>query len=295
MAKLTNKYNLPAPLVAAVSYDNYSAGRSDYTTTQLAGTPARQLMLRRKHRDDIVEDVADRIYSLSGQSKHVVLERAAQFIEEYEYLAEQRFYIQRAGKTIGGQIDLYDKLGKTLYDWKECSVYVSTQTLKPEWERQANINRLILEENNMPVEKLINIALYRDWKKSQVSKENYPPHQVEQFSIPVWPTEQTERFISQRLQEFERAANNLPLCSDEERWKAPDVYAVYKGTNKRASKLFDTEQDAIAHIQMFNLNDHNIQVRLGVNRRCKAYCDVASFCDWWQQNKGEDDGITGDS
>src|ERR1041384_3875976 len=64
--RITNNLNLPMPLVAAVRNDKYSPGRSDYTTSQLAGTPPRQFALKRKHWHELTEDVADRIYSLSG-------------------------------------------------------------------------------------------------------------------------------------------------------------------------------------------------------------------------------------
>jgi hypothetical protein len=282
-ARITNIYGLPEPLVQAVMNDKYSPGKSDYTTSQLAGTPARQWALKRKHWMDITEDVSDRIYSLSGQSKHVVLERAAEFCEQYEYLAEERFYIKRSGKTVGGQIDLYDKREGILYDWKETSVYVSYLSLKPEWAAQGNINRLLLEENGYPVKQIINIALYRDWKKSLVgSTEKYPPHQVAKFEIPVWPTEEVESFIARRLAEFEGAKKELPLCSDEERWKAPDIYAVHKRGQKRAINggLFADQKEARTHIEIFNLEaTHGIEFRPGVNKRCESYCLALPFCE----------------
>lgn len=98
--RITNNLNLPMPLVEAVKNDRYSPGKSDYTTSQLAGTPARQFALKRKFWNLLSEDVADRIYSLSGQSKHAILERAAEYCEQYEYLAEKRFYVERCGFTV---------------------------------------------------------------------------------------------------------------------------------------------------------------------------------------------------
>lgn len=290
-ARITNIYNLPEPLVQAVMNDKYSPGKSDYTTSQLAGTPARQWALKRKHWMEITEDVSDRIYSLSGQSKHVVLERAAEFCEQYEYLAEERFYIKRFRKTIGGQIDLYDKRQGILYDWKETSVYVSYLSLKPEWAAQGNINRLLLEENGYSVQAIVNIALYRDWKKSLVgSTEKYPLHQVAKFEIPVWPTSETEAFIAARIAEFEGAKKTLPLCSDEERWKADDVFALTKKGNKKATKLFATEDEAKSHIEIFDIKNHEIQFRPGVNKRCESYCLVSQFCQQYKQLKEQEDG-----
>src|ERR1051325_4576985 len=292
--RLTNQFNLPAPLVKAVENDKYSPGTSDYTTTQLAGTPARQLVLRRIHWADLTEDVADRIYSLSGQSKHVVLERAAEFCDEYDFLAEKRFYIERVGKKIGGQIDLYDKRQNILYDWKEVSVWVSKGDIKQEWVAQANINRLLLEENDYPVQSVVNIALYRDWRKAQAeTAKDYQPHQVEQFEIPLWAAEETEHFIVRRIEEFERAKKELPECTPEERWYSGDKFALMKSGGKRAVKLFDTEQAAREHQEIFDLvRGHEIQYRMGVNKRCQSYCNVAKFCSFWQENvraKSEDE------
>lgn len=277
--RVTNKFNLPQPLVEAVSNNKYSPGKSDYTTTQLAGTPARQLVLKKQHWNELSEDVTDLIYSLSGQSKHVVLERAAEFCEQYKFLAETRFYITRKGKTIGGQIDLYDVNEKVLYDWKETGVYVSYHDLKPDWIAQGNINKLLLEENGYPVEKIINIVLYRDWKKSEVGRtERYPPHQVAQFPLPVWTNEETETFIAKRIAEFEKAKKKLPLCSDEERWKTPDLYALVKKGNKKATKLFDSAQAAESELSVFKMMSYDVQFRPGINKRCENYCVAMPFC-----------------
>ena len=282
--RITNQFNLPMPLVKAVENDKYHPGKSDYTTSQLAGTPARQLVLKRRHWADITEDVADRIYSLSGQSKHVVLERAAEYCEEYQFLAEKRFYIKREGKIIGGQIDLYDTKTATLWDWKETSVYVAYNDIKPEWIAQGNINKLLLEENGYPVKTISNIALYRDWKKSQVgTKKDYPEHQVAMFPLPIWTKEEIEKFISDRIREFESAKKELPFCSEDERWRSADVFALQKKGNKRATKLFDTQEEAQSHIEIFDIKGHEILFRPGVNKRCQSYCNVSQFCEQYKQ------------
>lgn len=292
--RITNVFGLPEPLVQAVKNDKYSPGRSDYTTSQLAGTPARQLVLKKKHWMDIVEDVSDRIYSLSGQSKHVVLERAAEFCEAYQFLAEERFYIERNGITIGGQIDLYDKKTKTLWDWKETSVYVAYHDVKPEWIAQGNVNKLLLEENGYEVQTISNIALYRDWKKSQVgTKEGYPEHQVAMFALPVWTREEIEEFINRRVAEFEGAKKELPLCSEDERWKSADVYALTKKGAKRARKLFNTEQEALTEIEIFDIKGHEVQFRPGVNKRCDSYCVASQFCDQYKALKEKENADNG--
>lgn len=293
--RITNNLNLPMPLVEAVKNDRYSPGRSDYTTSQLAGTPARQYALKLKHWAELTEDVADRIYSLSGQSKHAILERAAEYCEQYEYLAEKRFYIERCGKVIGGQIDLYDSKSKTLYDWKEVGVFVSKADLKVEWIAQGNINKLLCDENGYPVEHLVNIALYRDWKKSiaQTKKpEEYPQHQVEQFPLPIWTKEETEEFIRQRIEAFESAKSELPLCTEDERWYSDEKYALTKKGNKKATKLFDTEEEAKTHVEIFSLTNHEIKHRPGTNKRCESYCIVSAHCEQFQNMKEQENELS---
>jgi hypothetical protein len=94
-----------------------------------------------------------------------------------------------------------------------------------------------------------------------------------------------ESFITRRIAEFEQAKIELPFCSEEERWKSADVFALFKGKNKRATKLFKTNEEALSHIEVFALQGHEIRFRPGVNKRCASYCDVSAHCEWWAQNQ----------
>ena len=64
---LTNKFNLPSPIVRAVENDPYSSGDSDLTTTQFT-SPIQQVVLKKRYKDQIVEDVADKIWALLGST-----------------------------------------------------------------------------------------------------------------------------------------------------------------------------------------------------------------------------------
>lgn len=82
MTKLHNRAGLPESIARAVSNDGYDSGRpkdvdpSRYFTTTTLVAPTRQVHLKRRHADEIEEDVSDRIWSLLGQSVHTILERA---------------------------------------------------------------------------------------------------------------------------------------------------------------------------------------------------------------------------
>ena len=56
--KLTNKFNLPAPIVAALSENNYTKGESHRSVTTLIDSP-RVRILREKYEDQIEEDVSE--------------------------------------------------------------------------------------------------------------------------------------------------------------------------------------------------------------------------------------------
>ena len=102
--EITNKLNLPEPLVNAVKNDPYNSGDSDISCTGLIGS-AWQRQLSIKHGSKIVEDASQRIYALLGQSVHSILERA----KAPHYRVEERLFytVEVDGKkfTISGQFD----------------------------------------------------------------------------------------------------------------------------------------------------------------------------------------------
>jgi hypothetical protein len=86
--KLTNRFNLPEPFVAAVSSDDYERGDAEYTATELI-KPSRIVAYSRKYDAVMEQDVSDRVWAFQGQTKHVVLERIAKTNPD-RYLVEQR-------------------------------------------------------------------------------------------------------------------------------------------------------------------------------------------------------------
>src|SRR5678815_2798782 len=140
MMKLTNKFDLPEPFVAAVSVDDYERGTAEYTATELI-KPSRILVYSRRYGDRMVEDVSDRVWAFQGQTKHIVLERIAR-TNPSRYLVETRLVAHVPGVDckVSAMFDLFDKQTRTLYDWKETSVWKFMLGDTKEWEQQANIN-----------------------------------------------------------------------------------------------------------------------------------------------------------
>ena len=143
--KLTNKFNLPEPLVNAVKNQAYSKGSSDITVTQLIQPPLIR-HLTALHNDSIEEDVSSRIWALLGSSVHSILEKA---YKGSTARVEERVYADVLGWRLGGAFDVLE--GSTLSDYKITSVYAKDG--KIEWENQLNVLRWILHKNGTVVDR----------------------------------------------------------------------------------------------------------------------------------------------
>ena len=115
----------------------------------------------------------------------------------------------------------------------------------------------------------------------------YPEAPITIIPIELWNDEQQDQYIAARVKlhqdaEFERlTGGSLPLCSDLERWARPSTWAVKKIANKRAMRVFDSEEEAQQYFQDNDLDDkHCVEERKGKNVRCEGdYCGVAQWCD----------------
>lgn len=286
MPRITNRANLPLPLVQAVSNDPYDK-KADYSVTELIG-PARIGALKRQHADELEEDAADRIWALLGQIGHTILERAAS-----KELTEHRLYTTIDGKSVSGQLDLWYKGDynakveqHTLIDYKFTSIWAVKDGLKPEWEQQCNLNALLCRENHIEVTKAEIVVIFRDWSVGEARRNpQYPQQQVQVMSVPLWLPSQQKAFLEARVKEHEDAKVKLPQCTDEERWAKPAKWAVMKKGASRALKLHDTHDEAMAHIAELTTGFATIEHRPAVQTRCLDYCPVSNFCSWWQDYK----------
>jgi hypothetical protein len=274
--KLTNRQNLPQPLVDAVANDGYSRGASDISITQLIAPP-QKVALEEQHKDDIEEDVSDRIYSLLGQSIHTILERATT-----AGIAERRLSIKVRGWVVSGAMDYYTADG-LLQDYKLTTVWKFKNGQVPmEFEQQLNMLAEILRENGEKVARLQIVGILRDWSKMEAQRDaDYPQSQVVVRNVELWPSEQAKAFIAERVEMHQAARKSLPECTPEERWAKPDMYAVMKPGGKRALKLHTSIIDATQHAS--SVTGGTIVKRPGESTRCKSYCAASKFCSQYQK------------
>ena len=271
--QLTNIHGLPDALVNAVKNDPYTGG-GDISVTKLIDSAQRRVLLKKNH-EHVVEDVSDRIYSLMGQAVHTVLERAGT-----NAIVEKRMYADVMGWSLSGQFDRLNLWDGVLQDWKVCSVWKAGGD--EGWTKQLNILRWLLMKNDMKVDRLQTVAIFRDWKKADAKRNpEYPQQNVQVIDVPVWDLADTEKFICERIAEHQAASRGEAVeCTDDERWYAGTKYALMKVGGKRATKVADTPEE---------LGDvtkgYEIIERLGSYRRCEDYCEVANFCPQFQRSK----------
>jgi hypothetical protein len=110
--------------------------------------------------------------------------------------------------------------------------------------------------------------------------------------------ETREAFIAERLNKHNEAVfamgvgDDVAECTSEEMWEKPTVYAVRKIGGVRAKTLFSDKAKAEAELVTLNAKkaDYEIEVREGGRTRCEGFCQVAPFCNQYQQylaNKGK--------
>lgn len=272
--KLTNKLNLPQPIVDAVKNDGYTKSGADISVTELLLPPMLRA-LQVKHAEETEEDVSDRIFSLLGQTVHGILERS-----ESEGVAERRLSITVSGWVISGGMDRFVAKDGLLQDYKLTTVYKTLGGKLPEeWVKQLNVYAEILRQNGEEVKKLEIVAIYRDWSKGNARREaDYPKRQVEVVSVPLIPSEEVSAFIKQRVEEHQAAqTGDFKPCTAEERWARPDVWALMQDGKERAKKLYYKEGDAPTALKA----DEYVQHRPGTSIRCEDYCSVKKFCSYY--------------
>ena len=283
---ITNKHNLPAPLVSVIKNDPYDAGLSDISTTSLI-SPPRIVQLRKRHDHEITEDVADNIYRLIGSNTHHILE----LIDNAGCIKERRFYGGYNGWVVSGQIDLYEINPAILSDYKVTSVWSVINGLKPEHEAQLNINAELMRHEGIDPKRLQIVNLLRDWSMRKAHEAGYPNCQVFVQDVPRWKVDFTKAYIDERISIHKEAKNlhdkDLPVCTPDERWERPTKYAVMKKGRKSALRLLDSESEAEDYIELKGLAipTHYIEIRDGESVRCEMYCNVNGFCN---QYKGKE-------
>lgn len=287
---VTNHHSLPPIVVQALTQDTYSKGKSNRSMTQLIDSP-RVGVLYKEHEADVEKDVTDFLWSRFGTAMHNVFEDAVECTDNL--ITEERLYTEALGWTISGAIDLQEitSSGRVISDYKVTSAW-SVIYGKKEWHNQLNAYAwLVRKATGDTVKQLRIICIIRDWQRRRSYEDpSYPQSPIEVIPIGLWSDRDQDQYMEGRIKlhqnaEFDRlTGSELPHCSDAERWKKDDTFAVIKKGRKRAVRVLDSLEDAELFLNnLDDLKQHSIFARKGEATRCvQDWCNVARWCDQYQ-------------
>lgn len=299
--QLTNALNLPKPFVDAVTND-YSYTDKRYSVTSiLKGT--REAILQRRHDDEITNDVADMVWAIFGTAVHGILEQGE---ESQSQIKENKLVVDLPnGYQLSGIFDLYDDATGTVTDYKTASVWKikfgcwDNWQPKPDafedWRKQTLLYCWMLRQIGFDAKRGEIVAILKDHSKTKAKINEHP-------ALPVWQVgwdfttedfEWAEKFVADKFAEIEACEKlpdeELPLCTNDERWTRDEKFAVMKQGVQRAKKLFDGEQEAADFAEHLNATEKGtfyVEHRPGVDPKCQDYCSACEFCTYWRKRYG---------
>ena len=306
--QFTNVYNLPNSIEDALTKDTYdlSQVKNIVSVTSLIDSP-KIVQLRKRHWNEMEEDISDRIWLLLGSAVHAILER----VESKDRFIEERFYVDtdtwelvdkkhlKSDKFyIAGKPDIYDSSVLAIQDYKVTSVW-SIIYGKSEWEYQLNCYAWFYRKLGITVEKLQIIAILRDWNRREVmNSSEYPKIPIAVVEVPLWSFDKQDKYIKDRYKKHQLFINEvddeIPECSEKERWHKPGAFAVYKNDNKKALRVFETNKEAKDYHHAMQLgaqigghsDTYSIVERASSDTRCQFYCSCNIFCNYYKQKYG---------
>lgn len=286
--KLTNKHDLPQTFVNVIKRPTYSKGKAHLSATELINSP-QIVQLKHRHWDDIEVDASEMVWSLFGSAVHGILEHG----KDKNHIVEERIHLTHDGWHLSGAIDLQevDEDGVNIKDYKVTGAW-AVRNEKQEWHDQLNIYAWMVEKaKGVSIKSLQIVAIIRDWSSREASlKEDYPQAPIVTIDIPIWPMQQREDFVNERLHMHAAAyfesdsGGDLPECTAEQMWEKQTTYAVKKEGGVRAKSIHATREEAEAVLPP---KGYLIEVREGERTRCEKFCDVSDFCKQYQAYKLE--------
>jgi hypothetical protein len=163
---------------------------------------------------------------------------------------EQRLKRKLGKWTITGKFDFVGE-GR-VQDFKSTSTFTyKKQVNADKYTQQGSIYRWLdpklITESEMDIH-----YIFTDWKASMVrSDPNYPPRRFHRQSFPLMSLNETEQFISRKLQLIDSywtaPEEEIPQCDGDDLWRSEPVFKFYKSgdTSKRSTKNFTSRQDAV--------------------------------------------------
>ena len=286
---ITNKLNMPDAFVKAIQNSRHNADKCLSATTLLKGT--KEIILTDRHFDEITIDASDEVWAVFGTAVHTILEH-----QEDEAFKEESFSVDVLDYKVTGKVDRYDMKHETIEDWKTASVWKVIYQDFEDWKRQGLIYAWLLKQSGLNVRHIRFVALLKDFSKSEAKKKaDYPQSPVYIYEFDPTPEDMTsiEVYIKDKVfdvsQNVEKADNDIPECSLDQRWATPTKWTVMKEGRKTAVKVCETQEEAEKFIDALEKekDKHYVEERKGQDKKCSDYCACCEFCSYFKSFKSE--------
>jgi hypothetical protein len=272
----TNKHGIKsASTIDALSHNDYDLKdkpENVYSCTEIIDAPKKQILARR-HKDEIIVDIADRFWTMDGSAIHYAIEMSNK-TNGANRLSEERLYLRISGDKVacftlndGEQLrdaawydadsifvsvkfDQYEEITGTLEDNKRTSVWETIYGLKVSRIQQLNIGALALRLIGFSVNLLRAVLFLKDWNrrdyKSDIQRNGdagkYPAIPYYEAEVPPASIEDQIEFMVERANLHNEMGkledDQIPECTPEERWYRGEAIAVMKVGVQRAKKVF---------------------------------------------------------
>ena len=282
--KITNVMGLPEALVKAVSIERHNEPGQLSATTLLNGM--KKIQLTDRHWESLEDDVADRFNAIIGTAVHDLLQK----YEGQNEFTEEQMSFELDGVTVTGKIDNYNMKDGIISDYKTAKVWKVMFNDYDGWYKQGMIYAWLLRKNGFEAKTCRFIAMLNDHSAAEAQRDSsYPqkPMCVYEFSVTDEKLAEIEAFIKAKIADYNKCKDlsddEIPPCTPKERWDKPTKYAVMKAGNKKASKVFETVEDANQMVSEKG-SAYSVEMRPGESTRCLAYCLCKNFCNFHRDN-----------
>ena len=194
------------------------------TSTSISATgllrPTREIILTRRHHDEIEIKASGRIWSVFGSAVHAVLEK----LEGDDIEKEQRLNFNFKNILVSGKFDIIKN--NQLNDYKTTSAWTLVYKGRvEEWQKQMSIYRWLYYKvkGKELSDKAHIIVILKDWSASNLRRiRNYPKQPIVELTLELSQLPLIEEFISEKIDELNIMEgvtdDELIPCTDEDRW-----------------------------------------------------------------------------
>lgn len=293
--QLVNKTGLPEFVKRMVEKSNYPKHNwATFSVTELFKGP-KEIILSRRHADEIEVDVAEMAAILVGNAVHDYLISVVGTQELSEERVNAPLDTQYGTIYISGAFDLYDAMAKHLYDVKvpsAMSLQFKAKDGYAEWKKQLRTYWWLLQRIGIEVQSASNLVISAGHSKHQARKnKDYPKFPIVEIKHefpPVFNGEEEAEMRAEYIEIVEQVLKYkdteddlIPACSPEERWERDEHWAVMKEGRKTAVKRCYSDFEAQELAESLG-KKHYVEHRPGSPVKCVDYCWARQHCSFYQ-------------